>query len=172
MIPPVFISHKNNRIWIEREPEMVQNVYKIYKKVIPIISNIEMFHYHFFENSHFLNDDFKNNPIYCIALKEGSIPAISVLYIDERYRRQGLASNLIKKLFLDSIPPNQVIQVAIDQSKYNELKKFYSKLGFKGTGIFIKDGLSINYTDMFYSKTEFTIQYDKKTKKNTIKFKT
>ncbi len=143
------------------------NIYKYlmegYKECMPRLSN-SLLDTKYFDNNHFMNQDFEKNPKYFVAfddstVSENSIVTISALFVFPKYRRNGFAKDLID--ILKSLSKNHIIlQVAIYEDKYLELKSFYEKLDFKSTGKpCIADSLNIRYIDMFWCDVPMQFQH-------------
>ncbi len=154
MQPLMLVKKEENLEWKEEDQNTFKNIMIGYKECMPFVDEI-LLEARFFMNTHMLNSDFKKDPKYFIAfddknLKSQNIVAISALYVFSAYRKQGFAKLLLEQIkFLAQ--KDIVLQIAVNEKKFNDLKKFYLQMGFQTTGkINQPDALGIKYIDLFW----------------------
>lgn len=161
-VPMIIKKEENKEIKVDN-PNIYKYLIQGYKECMPDLSD-KLIENKYFENNHFMNQDFETNPKYFVAfddstVSENSIVTISVLYVFPEYRGNGFAKDLIDNLKYLS-KNNIILQVAIYENKFKELKSFYEKLDFKTTGIpTIPDSLNIRYFDMFWCNIPLELKY-------------
>jgi len=160
---PMIIKKEENVEVKKDTPTIYKYLMDGYKACMPKLSD-SLLDRKYFDNNHFMNQDFEKNPKYFIAfddsaINENSIVTISALFVFPEYRGNGFAKDLID--ILKSLSKNHIIlQVAIYEDKYLELKSFYEKLDFKSTEKpCLPDSLNIRYIDMFWCNVPMQLQH-------------
>lgn len=160
---PMIIKREENQEVKENHPNIYKYLMEGYKECMPKLSD-SLLDTKYFSNNHFMNQDFEKSPKYFVAfddstVSENSIVVISALFVFPEHRGNGFAKDLIN--FLKSISKNHIIlQVAIYENKYLELKSFYKNLDFKSTEKpSVEDSLNIRYIDMFWCDVPMELEH-------------
>lgn len=144
-------------------PTVYDNLIKAYRECMPNL-NAEQINEKISNNNHLLNDDFVNEPKFLLSFSldtilENGILVISAIYVYDNYRNNGYAKELIEsiKTFAKN---GYLIQVAVYESKFLELKDFYLNLGFKTTNSFSEpDNVGVRYVDFFWCIDEIELKF-------------
>lgn len=154
MEPLLIVQSHENHDWKNEDTSSFTNLMIGYKECMPYVHE-NLLEQRFYMNTHFFNNDFKNNPKFFVAfddstIEKNGIVAISALYVFPKYRNKNYGKVLIEQLkYLAQ--KNIVLQVAVNIKKEENLREFYKKMGFKTTGIANKpDILGISYIDYFW----------------------
>lgn len=90
---------------------------------------------------------YSDDKMVCIYMADEKIPMIHIglLYVKEKHRKKGLATNFINKLKEQS----QCISLAIQKEGHQEMRDLVEKLGFKKTK-FVVAGVDCTQEDCDY----------------------
>lgn len=117
---------------------------------------------HLMRNNHILNVDENNDVKYMVGFYADPLRptiVISSLYVHPNYRRNGIASKLLKHFQEDVCGDNMIIVAAVEPYKNDVINMFHS-LGFiSPLPVNGKDDLGAQYLDMFWSRQKFKVWY-------------
>ncbi|ADU67062.1 hypothetical protein Selin_2346 [Desulfurispirillum indicum S5] len=154
MQPLMMVKKHENQEWKDEEPEIFKTLLEGYRECMPSINDM-LLETRYFMNNHILNNDFKIVPKYFLAFDDSTaqtndIVSISALYVFPKFRNNGFAKTLLDQIkFLAQ--QNIILQSAVNENKFDELKDFYLKMGFQTTGVVNPpDSLGIKYIDLFW----------------------
>ena len=154
MEPLLIVQSHENHDWKNKDPKSFTSLMIGYSECMPDVHE-NLLEQRFYMNTHFSNNDFKDNPKFFVAFDDSKIEktgivAISALYVFPKYRNKNYGKVLIEQLkYLAQ--ENIILQVAVNIKKEEYLRGFYKKMGFETTGVAGKaDILGISYIDYFW----------------------
>lgn len=154
MINTMYIPQHEIKDWLADEKNIGSNIELAYRACIPTMLSPFEIDDRFCQNDHLVNMDFATNPQFIFGFTKSPHFVLGVLYVFPKWRRGGLGSYLIRAI--QERPDLNLMQVAVQSDKH-DLKKFYSRLGFKTTDVGLSDLLGVSYHDFFWSKRKFTL---------------
>ena len=147
----------------DKDFNVYDNYIKAYRECMPNLNDVQI-NEKISCNYHLLNKDFENEPKFFLSFSldsilENGILVISAIYVYEKYRNYGYAKELIEniKTFAKN---GYLIQAAVYENKFLELKEFYLKLGFKTTcSLSEPDNVGVRYVDFFWCNDEIELKF-------------
>lgn len=163
---PICLIVKSNESeeWFKDKPECHKSLLLGYKETIPLMGDSVIYDIRTRSNDHIVNEDFEITPKFFMSLqpKESeNICVLSCIYVFPGFRNKGFSSQLIDTA-KNAVGEYAVLQAAVECKKYDELRYFYEKFGFKTTGIKHKDDIGVEYIDFFWSKREMILSDNSK----------
>lgn len=135
----VLVKPSESREWLTRSEPAYQALLKAYRETMPYSPPDLFSDSNFRRNSHIINSDFSINPKYVAGYStdfKNGILILSCLYIFPKYRKHGIATELLNTL-KQNIPFEKgvIIQLCISREQHSSLHDFYTSRGFVTTGI-------------------------------------
>jgi len=159
----ILVKKDEFREWLAEEPQVILPLLEGYKAAISDMGSNLLLDPRSTGNDHIINPEFSTEPRYFMgyqANRERQEFIISCLYVFPALRGRGHAKRLIdiaKKV----VNTGGFIQVAVEESKINELDGFYKKHGFISTNDIIPNALGVAYRDYFWSGRTITLSREK-----------
>lgn len=115
------------------------------------------------QNNHFLAVDEELNVMYVVgfyANMQSPTMVISSLYVSPKYRRQGIATKLLKYFQEEICGENMILVSAVSPSNNKAIDLFHSAGFTSPLPIGEPDDFGAQYVDMFWSKQRFKVWHE------------
>lgn len=139
--------------WLNEEPIVATHLLQGYRASISDMTDDLLSDPRSSQNDHLVNRLFSSDPQYFMAFNaepEKRLLTISSLYVFPHMRNRGIATYLISHA-KNWVQDKGAIQVAVEESKLDELAGFYSRQGFQTTGTVHVNPFGKGYVDYFWS---------------------
>lgn len=153
------IQRHELKSWLKDNPTCKDYLSQGYRDTISDIKRNVFSDYRARLNDHIVNYEFRIDPKYFFSFRidpiQSHLMIIGCLYVFPNYRKEGFGSHMINRI-KDMVREN-VVQVAVEAEKCNQLTPFYQRHGFKTTGKINTNELGRGYVDFFWSAKNYEL---------------
>lgn len=153
------IQRHELKSWLKENPTCKDYLSHGYKETISDIKKNVFSDFRATLNDHIVNHNFRIDPRYFYSFRidpnQPHLMIVSCLYVFPKYRNNGFGAYMINRI--KEMVRENVVQIAVEAKKSEDLSPFYLRHGFKTTGVVNTNPLGQSYIDYFWSDKSYVL---------------